>query len=137
MSKIENTLAASTVENRQQSDIASHDVAHNLSVVQSRIKMAINQRPSRYGTEPVTLVAVSKRQPEVKIDAALSAGQRVFGENRVQEAIERWADRRVTYSDLTLHLIGPLQTNKAAEAVALFDVIEVEIKNWPMPWPEK
>jgi len=55
----------------------------------------------------------------------LAAGQRVFGENRVQEASQRWTDRRMAYSDLTLHLIGPLQTNKAAEAVALFDVIEV------------
>ena len=68
---------------------------------------------------------VSKRQPDDKIDAALAAGQRVFGENRVQEASQRWTFRRTAYSDLTLHLIGPLQTNKAAEAVALFDVIEV------------
>jgi len=51
----------------------------------------------------------------------LAAGQRVFGENRVQEAVERWSERR---DGLTLHLIGPLQTNKAAEAVAFFDVIE-------------
>ena len=94
-------------------------------MVQSQIKTATDQRPPRYGAEPVTLVAVSKRQPEEKIDAALAAGQRVFGENRVQEASQRWTDRRMAYSDLTLHLIGPLQTNKVAEAVALFDVIEV------------
>ena len=53
------------------------------------------------------------------------AGHRVFGENRVQEAQRRWAERRGCYADLKLHLIGPLQTNKAADAVALFDVIEV------------
>lgn len=71
-----------------------------------------------------TLVAVSKQQPEDRIDAALAAGQRVFGENRVQEAEERWTQRRAAYADLSLHLIGPLQTNKVRDAVALFDVIE-------------
>ena len=73
----------------------------------------------------VTLVAVSKRQPDVHIEAALAAGQRVFGENQVKEAYTRWRVRRGNYQDLQLHLIGPLQTNKAADAVALFDVIEV------------
>lgn len=72
----------------------------------------------------VTLVAVSKKQPENRIEAALAAGQRVFGENRVQEAQSRWTDRRTDYPDLKLHLIGPLQTNKVADAVRLFDVIE-------------
>ena len=69
----------------------------------------------------VTLVAVSKMQPWEAVAPVLAAGQRVFGENRVQEAVERWSERR---DGLTLHLIGPLQTNKAAEAVAFFDVIE-------------
>ena len=73
----------------------------------------------------ITLVAVSKRQPDDRIDAALDAGHRCFGENRVQEAQSRWNSRRAAYLDLTLHLIGGLQTNKAADAVALFDVIEV------------
>ena len=109
----------------QQSNTKSYDVANQLAAVQSQIKTATDQRPQRYGVEPVTLVAVSKRQPEVKIDAALAAGQRVFGENRIKEASQRWIDRRMAYSDLTLHLIGPLQTNKVSEAVALFDVIEV------------
>ena len=71
------------------------------------------------------LIAVSKKQPEEKIDECLASGQRVFGENRVQEAQKRWKHLRAEYQDLTLHLIGPLQTNKAADAVALFDVIEV------------
>lgn len=73
---------------------------------------------------PAVLVAVSKVQPEDRIEAALLAGQRVFGENRVQEAQKRWTERRAVYPDLKLHLIGPLQTNKAEDAVALFDVIE-------------
>ena len=69
----------------------------------------------------VTLVAVSKQQPWDRVEPVLEAGQRVFGENRVQEAISRWAERR---AGLELRLIGPLQTNKAREAVGLFDVIE-------------
>ncbi len=72
----------------------------------------------------MTLTAVSKTQPPEAIDAALSAGMRVFGENRVQEAQTRWNDRRGGLAGLELRLIGPLQSNKAADAVALFDVIE-------------
>lgn len=72
----------------------------------------------------MTLTAVSKTQPSEAIDAALAAGLRVFGENRVQEAQGRWTDRRPALSDLELRLIGPLQSNKAEDAVALFDVIE-------------
>ena len=69
----------------------------------------------------VELVAVSKQQPWDAIAPVLAAGQTVFGENRVQEAMERWEGRR---DGLTLHLIGPLQTNKAKEAIGFFDVIE-------------
>jgi hypothetical protein len=72
----------------------------------------------------INLVAVSKVQPDERIQEALDAGHRLFGENRVQEAQEHWAHRRDLYPDLQLHLIGPLQTNKAKDAVALFDVIE-------------
>lgn len=72
----------------------------------------------------VTLVAVSKQQPDDHIAEVLAAGQRVFGENRVQEAAARWAPLRAAYPDVRLHLIGHLQSNKAGEAVALFDVIE-------------
>jgi len=71
--------------------------------------------------EDVTLTAVSKQQPWERIEPVLAAGQRIFGENRVQEAMQRWEGRR---EGLELRLIGPLQTNKAREAVALFDVIE-------------
>jgi pyridoxal phosphate enzyme (YggS family) len=69
----------------------------------------------------VSLTAVSKLQPDDRVAAVLAAGQRVFGENRVQEAQGRWESRR---SQVELRLIGPLQTNKAREAVAFFDVIE-------------
>ena len=75
------------------------------------------------GRDPadIALTAVSKLQPEDRVATVLGAGQRVFGENRVQEAMGRWAERR---EGLELRLIGPLQTNKAREAVAFFDVIE-------------
>ncbi len=72
----------------------------------------------------INLVAVSKKQPIERIHTMLDCGHRLYGENRVQEAVERWTELRPQYSDLTLHLIGPLQTNKVKEAVALFDVIE-------------
>ncbi len=72
----------------------------------------------------VTLVAVSKLQDENKIRQALEAGHRVFGENRVQEAKAKWPQFRADIPDIKLHLIGPLQTNKARDAVELFDVIE-------------
>lgn len=70
------------------------------------------------------LIAVSKTQPPEKIQAALDTGHRLYGENRVQEAVSHWAEPRQNYPDLELHLIGPLQTNKAKDAVALFDVIQ-------------
>ena len=78
------------------------------------------------GRDPasVILTAVSKTQPSEALEAALATGQRVFGENRVQEAQAHWAERRAALPDLELRLIGPLQTNKAVEAVELFDVIE-------------
>ena len=90
-----------------------------LDAVRARIEAAARLA----GRDPaaVTLVAVSKQQPWETIEPVLAAGQRTFGENRVQEALARWSDHR---AGLTLHLIGPLQTNKAREAVAFFDVIE-------------
>lgn len=72
----------------------------------------------------MVLTAVSKTQPPEAIDAILAAGQRVFGENRVQEAQGRWTHRLDGAKALELRLIGPLQTNKAEDAVALFDVVE-------------
>lgn len=79
----------------------------------------------RGGYKPADLVAVSKVQPDARIAEMLKTGQHIFGENRVQEAQKRWGDTFSDYrADLELRLIGPLQTNKAADAVALFDVIE-------------
>jgi hypothetical protein len=79
------------------------------------------------GREPgdVTLVAVSKQQPWERVTPVLAAGHRVFGENRVQEAMARWTEHRSFLgAEIELRLIGPLQSNKAREAVAFFDVIE-------------
>ena len=78
------------------------------------------------GRDPaaVTLVAVSKTHGADRVRELVDVGQRVFGENRVQEAEEKFPALKAEYPDLALHLIGPLQTNKAREAVALFDVIE-------------
>ncbi|WP_293679932.1 YggS family pyridoxal phosphate-dependent enzyme [uncultured Phenylobacterium sp.] len=75
--------------------------------------------------EDVSLVAVSKQQPWEVIEPVLAAGHKVFGENRVQEALARWGAKEAhQFAGLSLHLIGPLQTNKAREAIAHFDVIE-------------
>ena len=96
--------------------------ADTLSLVLKRIDKAARGAGRAPGS--VRLTAVSKVQPWERIEPVLAAGQRVFGENRVQEARERWADKRQAYPDLELRLIGPLQSNKAADAVALFDAIE-------------
>ncbi len=97
----------------------SFDPAQARAEVLARIARAAAEVGRSAGD--VTLVAVSKQQPWERIAPILAAGQTVFGENRVQEAQSRWADRR---AGLELRLIGPLQSNKAAEATALFDVIE-------------
>ncbi len=80
----------------------------------------------RPGAQPgsVALVAVSKQQDEARVAAMLAAGQKCFGENRVQEAQARWGERRADAPDLHLRLIGPLQTNKALDAAGLFDAID-------------
>lgn len=98
------------------------DIAANLAAVHARIAAAAADVGR--AADEVTLIAVSKIQPDDRVDAALAAGHRVYGENRVQEAMQRWTDRRALYPDLRLHLIGPLQTNKVRDAVALFDRIE-------------
>lgn len=71
----------------------------------------------------ISLIAVSKVQPNDRVDAVLKQGHRCFGENRVQEAAGKWPDFRETYDGIDLHLIGPLQSNKARQAFELFDVI--------------
>jgi PLP dependent protein len=102
------------------------DVFSEISAARADVLARIAAAAKSVGRDPalVGLVAVSKVQPEDRIEAMLAAGQRVFGENRVQEAEGRWAHRRAAYPDLELRLIGPLQSNKAKEAVTLFDVIE-------------
>ena len=97
------------------------DTAHNLAEVQAAIRRA----EADYGREPgsVSLVAVSKTIPAEGIVPALEAGQRLFGENYVQESAGKWPALRERFPDVELHLIGPLQSYKAREAVALFDVI--------------
>lgn len=89
--------------------------------MRSRLNSALREA-GRAG--PVEIVAVSKTQDEEKLKEALDAGQRVFAENRVQEAKSKWPALRLEYEGIELRLIGPLQSNKAADAVALFDVIE-------------
>jgi PLP dependent protein len=90
------------------------------------VRMRMERARQRFGPPPdqVELVAVSKTFDAAAIRPFLLAGQRVFGENRVQEAKEKWPALRAEFPDVRLHLIGPLQTNKAREAVSLFDVIE-------------
>jgi pyridoxal phosphate enzyme (YggS family) len=88
-----------------------------------RARLADACREAQRDAAGVTLVAVSKTHPAEAILPVLAAGQRVFGENRVQEAKAKWPALRERHPDLALHLIGPLQSNKAREAVALFDAI--------------
>jgi len=97
-------------------------IGANLAAVRARIEAAACAAGRPAGA--VSLVAVSKTHPADSVRAALQAGQRVFGENRVQEAIAKFPGLRRDFPDLTLHLIGPLQTNKVKEAVAHCDVIE-------------
>ena len=98
------------------------DLTANLKTVRGRIAAAASAAGRDAGD--VTLVAVSKTQPAEAVRGALAAGQRVFGENRVQEALAKFPGLRDEFPDLKLHLIGPLQTNKVKEAVAHCDVIE-------------
>lgn len=98
------------------------DSTANLKFVKEQIAAAAE----RSGREPddVSLVAVSKAFKAATIKPIIAAGQRVFGENRVQEALGKWPPLRAKYPEIRLHLIGSLQSNKASEAMSLFDVIE-------------
>ncbi len=98
------------------------DIRANLAAVEKRIKAAA--RDKGRGSDDVTLIAVSKLHPAAAITAAIAVGHRVFGENRVQEAKAKWPSLKAATPDIELHLIGPLQTNKVRDAVALFDVIQ-------------
>ncbi len=98
-----------------------HDPAAALTAIQDRIAAAA--RIARRKAEDVTLIAVSKTHPVERIQPLIDAGQRVFGENRVQETADKWPALRDATPGIQLHLIGQLQSNKADEAVALFDAI--------------
>ncbi|RUW47989.1 MAG: YggS family pyridoxal phosphate-dependent enzyme [Mesorhizobium sp.] len=98
------------------------DTVQQFLAVKAKITAAEQEAGREAGA--VTLVAVSKTFDAVDIQPVIEAGQRVFGENRVQEAQGKWPDLKEAFPDIELHLIGPLQSNKAKEAVALFDVIE-------------
>ncbi|MEL7048821.1 MAG: YggS family pyridoxal phosphate-dependent enzyme [Pseudomonadota bacterium] len=105
-----------------QSEVDTQGPRAKLEAVNQRIEQACADRePSG---PPVSLVAVSKVFPAEVIEPVIAAGQRVFGENRVQEAQGKWPALKSAYPDIELHLIGPLQSNKAADAVGLFDVIQ-------------
>lgn len=96
--------------------------AQRLAEVRRRIEAAATAAGRR--SEEITLVAVTKTFAPAEILPAIKAGLRVFGENRVQEAKSKWPDLKARWPDIELHLVGPLQTNKAADAVSLFDCIE-------------
>jgi PLP dependent protein len=104
------------------SSTETRDISENLAAVQAQIKNAALAA----GRDPdsITLNAVSKTHPKDRILQALKTGHRVFGENRVQETNDKWPSLKQAFPDSELHLIGPLQTNKAKQAMMLFDVIE-------------
>src|SRR6266511_4053395 len=102
--------------------LARVEIPARLNLVKQEIALAAEAA----GRDPadVKLVAVTKTVPPSTIEEAIGAGQRMFGENRVQEARAKWPELKERHPDLELHLIGPLQSNKVREAVAHFDVIE-------------
>ena len=112
------------------------NIQKNRDLIINKIK-DVHKNSSFNTSETPTLIAVSKKQEDYKINDAILCGQKFFGENRVQEAIQRWESRLTIHNDLELRLIGPLQTNKVKQALKLFDVIETldreklakEIKN--------
>ena len=99
------------------------NIKENRDVILTKIK-DIHKNSFFKNCVPPSLIAVSKKQEEYKIDDAIKIGQRFFGENRVQEAIQRWENRIKDYNDIELRLIGPLQTNKVKQALKIFNVIE-------------
>ncbi|MEL6518449.1 MAG: YggS family pyridoxal phosphate-dependent enzyme [Pseudomonadota bacterium] len=93
----------------------------SLSEITTRIAAAEAKAGRASGS--TTLIAISKVQPLERVDAVLSQGHRIFGENRVQEAAGKWPDFRQRYEGINLHLVGPLQSNKTRQAMELFDAI--------------
>jgi pyridoxal phosphate enzyme (YggS family) len=92
-----------------------------LKIIQNRVE----KEAIRVGRDPKTahLIAVSKVQPNARVEEVLNQGQRIFGENRIQEAAGKWPEFKKRFTDVELHLIGPMQSNKVRQAMELFDVI--------------
>jgi len=105
-----------------ETDPKTADIKSRLDDVRRRIAEAEQAGGRVPGS--VTLVAISKTHPRQRAAAAIAAGHRVFGENRVQEALAKWPELKKATPELRLHLVGPLQTNKAHDVVRLFDVVE-------------
>ena len=100
-----------------------HNIKENIDIIKAAIYET--HKNSNFSALPVPkLIAVSKKQNEEKVIEALEAGQTYFGENRVQEAQQRWPSKIQQYKNLQIRLIGPLQTNKVKEALNVFDIIE-------------
>lgn len=103
-------------------DLSDADLPPRLAETRHRMAQAL--RDNHRAPDAAQLIAISKTKAAQDIAPLLAAGHRGFGENRVQEAKEKWPDLRAQYKDVELHLVGPLQSNKVKEAVALFDVIQ-------------
>ena len=101
---------------------SDQDIAENLAAVKSRVAAAA--KADGRTADQISLIAVSKTKPASHIRAAFDAGHRVYGENRLQEAEEKWPLFKEEFDDVRLHLIGPLQRNKVKRSLLLFDVIE-------------
>ena len=98
-----------------------YKIKENIDIIKSKIEET--HKNSNFAKLPVPkLIAVSKKQSEDKVIEALEAGQKYFGENRVQEAQQRWASKIQQYKDLQIRLIGPLQTNKVKQALGFFEI---------------
>ncbi|WP_025300346.1 YggS family pyridoxal phosphate-dependent enzyme [Candidatus Endolissoclinum faulkneri] len=106
-------------------------ISNNINSIRKDIERSANE--SELDPAGITLIAVSKGQQLEKIEAALITGQRVFAENRIQEAESKWLDYRARYDNVELHLICPLQTNKIRKAVKIFDVIQT-IDHQKLAW---
>src|SRR5581483_11488329 len=116
------TGKASVADSNADVNRPADGIAARLAVVRAEIAEAA--QAAERDPRSVALVAVGKMHGAAAVEAAIVAGQRIFGENRVQEAKAKFPALKAKYPDLELHLIGPLQTNKVRDAVALFDVIE-------------
>ncbi|MEM6539106.1 MAG: YggS family pyridoxal phosphate-dependent enzyme [Pseudomonadota bacterium] len=115
------TVPISETENSTQTSL-NHDAGDRLRSIRESLAAALTEAGRAEDT--VEIVAISKKHTVETVEPALRAGHRVFGENRVQEAKEKWPTLRDAYPDISLHLVGPLQSNKVKDAVDVFDLIE-------------